>query len=303
LTRRYVATLVADRGSALWLHVVQAPLLGLLMLAAFAPGSLQPAVADSGAASGANSPTVLLALVLAATFVGLANSVREIARERSVLRRERWDGLSVGAYVLSKAIVLGVLTVVECAVMTYIALLRQRGLGRGLVLPEERVEHALVVALSGLAGVALGLLVSAMARNADRILMVVPAIVFAQFALSGAVFSLHMTKGVSDVAYVSSARWGYAAAAATANVDRLTGDWCGGVQPAAGWMSNGASKADAASGVGAGAAVNGCDAARAPKTSTWGEDMAVLGGMTVLGVAGARLALGRVGRRRFSARA
>lgn len=132
------------------------------------------------------------------------------------------------AYVLSKALVLGVITVVECFALTYVALLRQGRPPHGVLLANGELELALVLSLTGLAGMTLGLLISAVARNGDRVLAALPVLLFLQFALSGAALPVTGVPGLDQVSYVSSARWGYSAAAGTVRLDELLADGCNG---------------------------------------------------------------------------
>ena len=278
LVRRYSALIAADRRNTLLL-MAQAPILGLLMLAAFGTDNLKPGT--TGAAT--NSTTVLLALILAASYLGASNAIREIVKERPILVRERSVGLGVRAYVFSKTLVLGAMTVVEAFVLTYLALLRQGGPDRGVLLHNGRLEIALVVSLTGLAAMSLGLLVSALASNADKVLTILPVILFAQFVLSGSAFPVRGTPGLDQIAYLSGARWGYSAAAATTHLDSLLTDGCNGAQAAA-----------AAPGGGMGMVA--CDPAHAPTVRAWSEDMGLLGGLVVVSIAGACLSVRRVGR-------
>jgi len=278
LIRRYCALISADRRNTLLL-LAQAPILGLLMLGSFGDGNLKPGTA----AAAENAPTVLLSLILAASYLGASNAIREIVKERPILVRERSVGLSVWAYVLSKTLVLGAITVVESFVLTYIALLRQGGLSHGVLIHNGRIEIALVVGLTGLTAMALGLFVSALAGNADKVLTILPIILFAQFVLSGSAFPVRGTPGLDQVAYASGARWGYSAAASTAGLDSLLGDGC-----------NGATQMGTIPGGGMGM-VN-CDPSHAPTVMAWSRDMALLGALSVVCLAGAGLAVRRVGR-------
>lgn len=221
LTRRYSALIIADKRSTL-LNFAQAPVLGLLLLAIFGADTLKPGTS----AAAANSPTILLVLTLAAGYLGLSSAIREIAKERPVLTRERANGLSARSYVLSKALLLAMITIIQCFVLTYIALLRQNNLNRGVALPNGELELALVLSLVGLTAMALGLLISALARHADKVLAAVPAVLFIQFALSGAVFPVAGTPGLDHLSYLSAARWGYSAAADTAHLTpQATAAW------------------------------------------------------------------------------
>jgi ABC-type multidrug transport system ATPase subunit/pSer/pThr/pTyr-binding forkhead associated (FHA) protein len=276
LIRRYIALISADKRNTLMLFA-QAPVLGLLMLAAFGKDNL---VAGTTGAAG-NSTTVLLALTLAASYLGAANSIREIVKERPILTRERSVGQSTTAYILSKALILGVITVVESFVLTYLALLRQGGPKHGAVFLNYRLEVAIAVSLAGLSAMALGLLVSAMSSNADKVMTILPVILFAQFVLSGSAFPVRGTAGLDQISYLSSARWGYSAAASTVNLDMLLGDGCNSQKSPTGAVM-----------------LSQCDPAHAPTKSAWIQDAGYLGGLTVLELIGSGLAVRPIGRPR-----
>ncbi len=192
-------------------------------------------------------------------------------------------GLGVRAYVFSKTLVLGAMTIVEAFVLTYLALLRQGGPEHGVVLSDGRLEIALVVSLTGFSAMTLGLLVSALASNADKVLTILPVILFAQFILSGSAFPVRGTPGLDELAYLSGARWGYSASASTVHLDALIGDGCNG--------------AHASSTVpGGGMGMVSCDPAHGPTAQAWGQDMGLLAGLSALSLTGACLAVRRVGR-------
>jgi len=276
LMRRYLALISADKRNTLLLFA-QAPVLGLLMLAAFGKDNLVPGT--PGAAS--NSTTVLLALTLAASYLGASNSIREIVKERPILTRERSVGQSATAYILSKALILGLITVAESFVLTYLALLRQGGPAHGVVFVDFRLEIAIAVSLAGLSAMALGLMVSALSSNADKVMTILPIILFAQFVLSGSAFPVRGTAGLDQISYLSSARWGYSAAASTVNLDKLVGDGCNGQKTPTGSVM-----------------LSLCDPAHAPKESAWVQDVGYLGGLTVLELIGAGIAVRPIGRPR-----
>ena len=66
--------------------------------------------------------SVLLILIIGACFIGAANSVRELVKERSIYERERAAGLSSGTYLFSKLIVLGVISGVQAVVLVVLGL-------------------------------------------------------------------------------------------------------------------------------------------------------------------------------------
>lgn len=221
LTARYVEVLAADRRN-LALLLAQAPVLGVLMLAALPPGELAaPAATEVRLVSTAG--LVLFVLLVGATWLGANNAVREIARELPVLRRERAIGVSLSAYVTSKALVLGGLTVLQALVLVALAIARQDGPTSGVVLGWGPGELVVVVALAGVAAMALGLLVSAVAGSPVRATSVLPVLLILQLVLSaGPVLPGVVDQPVlRELSYAASAQWGVAAAAATVDLNGL----------------------------------------------------------------------------------
>lgn len=223
LVRRYASVILNDRRNTAML-LLQAPVLGLLMLAVLGRDDLVPGHPGARGAAG----TVLVALTLGSVYLGASNSVREIVKERAIVARELAVGASPLAYVLSKAVVLGALTVVQSLVLVLLGLARQGGPSAGALLPSGRLEIFIVVCLTGISAMALGLLVSALVSNADKALTILPVILFAQFLLTGALFKVDGTPVLSQVSYLTSARWGYSAAASTADLDEIEELGCNG---------------------------------------------------------------------------
>lgn len=221
LTRRYTRVIGGDRRN-LTLLCLQPVVLGLLMLAALPAGELAaPDAGEFRAVSRAG--LVLLVLVLGTTWIGASNAVREIAKELPIVRRERAAGLSSVAYVGSKCVVLGALTATQCTAMALIALARQGSHGSGAVLSSPLVELVVVAVMAGLAGMALGLLISALVATVDRAMTVLPVVLLLQLLLAlGAIFPDVVEKpGLKQASYIAGAQWGLSASASTVDLDRL----------------------------------------------------------------------------------
>ena len=92
LTRRYVRVIASDRGYLTFM-VLLPVILGILV-------ALVPATQGLAGLRGTNpdAGTLLLIMVICACLAGMASSVRELVKERSILNRERAAGLSSGAY-------------------------------------------------------------------------------------------------------------------------------------------------------------------------------------------------------------
>ena len=221
LSARFVAVLAADRRN-LALLALQAPVLGVLMLVALPDNELAfPSPTQVRFVSTAG--LVLFVVLLGGTWLGANNAIREIARERTLFERERAAGLSVSAYVASKALVLGTLTAVQAAMLVAIATARQGGPEDAVVLGLPTGELMVVVAVAGVASMALALLVSAVVGSPDRATTLLPIVLILQFVLSaGGVLPEIVDKPVlREVSALASAQWGFAAAASTADLNEL----------------------------------------------------------------------------------
>jgi hypothetical protein len=220
LVRRYVRVIASDRRNASLL-VLQPLILGLLMLAALPAHELAaPAAGDVRAVSRAG--LVLLVVLLGATWIGASNAVREIVRELPIVQRERAAGVGVVPYIASKVFVLGTLTVVQCAVMALLALAREGSHDQGSLLSSPLPEIVIAAILAGICGMALGLLISALASTADQAMTVLPVVLLLELLLAmGGLFPDVVNKpGLKQLSYAASTQWAFAAAASSDDLGR-----------------------------------------------------------------------------------
>jgi ABC-type multidrug transport system ATPase subunit len=239
LIRRYLSVLRGDRGFLLAL-ALQAPIFGVLFALMFTFNAFLPAEA-------LNASVLVWLIVVGATWLGTSNAIREIVKEQPIYRRERAIGLSAGAYVLSKVVVLGVVTAIQAVILVPIALISQRipaepptedqvaffmalGMSQaqaeapiartGIVLQSQVLELVIVAVLIGIASMAAGLLISAIAGTVDRASTVLPIILVTQIIVSAPMFTVPGFV-LKTAGYLFSAQWGMAAAASTLDLHKL----------------------------------------------------------------------------------
>jgi hypothetical protein len=218
LLRRQVALLRSDRRH-LALLLLQGPLLGLLLWLVLKADSL--ALVPGTTANTPASETVAMFVALSATWLGASNAVREIVKERHILRREVDAGLAPSAYVAAKAIVLGALTMLQTTILASIACSAQHP-PTGGALGSGRLELAVAGALVGLAATALGLLLSATVTSPDKALALLPMTLVTELALAGGWAASLTTPGLEVLRDLTGARWGVEAIGATVAEDRAT---------------------------------------------------------------------------------
>ena len=172
-----------------------------------------PARAPNGSAE-----TTLLFLVIIAAFTGGFSSVRELIKERDMYRRERTAGLSAGAYLLSKVVVLGLIAFVQAALLVVIGLAFKPLPSHGALLT-PLIELMLDVFVLTVASMAMGLAVSACVSSQELATMVVVLLSIGQVMLTGALLTL--TSWLRWLSFLAPARWGFAATASTIDFNSI----------------------------------------------------------------------------------
>jgi ABC-type multidrug transport system ATPase subunit len=214
LARRYLAVIAADRNYAVVLTVLPFVLGGLIRAVPAAKGLTGPGNVDA--------QPVLLILVMSACLVGVANAVRELVKERAIYTRERASGLSAGAYLWSKLVILGLISALQAVVMVYIGMLGRKLPPSGSFLTSHPlVELIAAMALLAVASMVLGLLISAVVNSSDKTMPLLVLAVLVEVVLSGGVFAINGITGLEQLSWFSPSRWGFAAIASTADLNHI----------------------------------------------------------------------------------
>ncbi|WP_131745913.1 ATP-binding cassette domain-containing protein [Frankia sp. Cppng1_Ct_nod] len=214
LSRRTLAVVASDK-SYLRLIIAFPFLLGFIPRAI--PGGFT--LLGDGSPN-ADAGTILLVMVLCACFMGMANSVREIVKERAIYRRERAIGLSRTAYIGSKILVLALITTLQAIPFTLIALVG-RTPENSVALGNSLVECLIAVIVVSLASAMLGLVISAMVDNADKTMPLLVLITMAQLVFSGGILPVHGKPGLEQVSMIAPARWGFASLASVGDLNTI----------------------------------------------------------------------------------
>jgi ABC transport system ATP-binding/permease protein len=218
LSRRYLAVVAADRQYALFLAAL--PLV-LSLLARLVPGSSGLSVHAALAAGEFQPSQLLLVLVLGGALMGIAASIRELVKERPVYRRERAIGLSLGAYLASKLLVLGVIAAAQAAVFTVLALLGRTWPDGAVLLGSGFAEVLVAVVAVTVVTMVVGLLISAFIDNADRGMPLLVLVLMLELVVSGGLFPVHGRPVLEQLAWLVPSRWAYAMGASTVDLNGM----------------------------------------------------------------------------------
>lgn len=168
LCERYLEIVFSDRGNT-FLLLLQAPLIAFFVVLTWRD---------------VDRPTDSLYYVLSLTalWFGTFNACREVVKEGPILDREARLGLQPGPYLLSKLLVLALLSFVQCLMLAFLV-------NHSVPLGGPPIFHFAYLWLTSLGGIALGLLISCLMSNSDKavgsvVLVLIPQMLFSEMVLS-----------------------------------------------------------------------------------------------------------------------
>jgi hypothetical protein len=162
-------------------------------------------------------PFFMLALV--SMWFGTSVAAREIVRERAVYKRERMVNLGVVPYVVSKITVLVILLTTQCVLL--LGTLKILHYAHLIFLPGAYggAPQLLLMILTGVVGIALGLLVSAIVKTSETATSLVPLLLIPQILFSGLI---GLPKGPAKVAGAAMpVMWSFDEMKRLSNLDSL----------------------------------------------------------------------------------
>ena len=189
--------------------------------------ALQDFIAPS---SGEDAQKILFIMSFTAVLFGCVNAVREIVKEEPIYRRERSVHLGILPYMFSKIIVLGILCLVQDAILLLIVN-AIAPIAQGGILFPPLLETYITLVLTSFSGLLIGLAVSAIVPTTDRAMSFIPLILIPQVIFSGTVFAFK-NWFTQILAMLFTARWSIAALGSTIGLhsDRLGNDKLMGTQ-------------------------------------------------------------------------
>ncbi|MDI3409364.1 ABC transporter ATP-binding protein/permease [Streptomyces cavernicola] len=225
LIRRYVSVIASDKGF-LALTVILPAVLGAVSLL-IDPDKGLLVNEKVNPVNGLHVPngtatTVLLILAVGACFAGAANSVRELIKERVIYERERATGLSRSAYLMSKVIVLGTVTILQGLMVGAIGFASRELPEEGLILGGSvLLELSLPIMALGFTAMMFGLVISSLVKTAEKTMPLLVMFAIVQVVFTGCLFILHGTVGVNQFSYLMPSRWAVAAAGTTLDFNNI----------------------------------------------------------------------------------
>ncbi|MER5732160.1 FHA domain-containing protein [Streptomyces sp. NPDC002138] len=221
LIRRYTSVIASDKGF-IGLMLILPAVLGVVSTVIPATFGLAPPTPPSN--FNGDAGTIMLILCVGMCFSGAANSVRELIKERVIYERERATGLSRSAYLMSKVIVLGVITAIQGVVICAIGFIPRDLPTEGLLMPPA-VELCLSVTALGFTSMMFGLVISSLVKTAEKTMPLLVMFAIVQVVFTGILFKVYDSVGLEQVAWLMPSRWAIAAAGTTLNLGKLMPPW------------------------------------------------------------------------------
>ncbi|MEV5941719.1 FHA domain-containing protein [Streptomyces sp. NPDC051994] len=219
LMRRYVSVIASDKGF-LALSVALPAVIGSVSVVIPAKFGLAPPTPPSR--FNGDAGTIMLILAVGMCFSGAANSVRELIKERVIYERERATGLSRSAYLMSKVLVLGVITAFQGVILCVIGFSTRKLPAEGLVMPPA-VEMCLVVIALGFTSMMFGLIISALVKTSEKTMPLLVMFAIVQVVFTGILFKVYDSVGLEQFAWLMPSRWAIAGVGTTLDLSHLMG--------------------------------------------------------------------------------
>lgn len=213
LTARYWKLLRRDRMNFIVL-LLQGLLVAGLLWAVARPDTFQPRGAE-------NAQTVLFIMACAAVWLGILNGTKEIVKEQDIYARERRYGLNAAAYVISKLLLLGTVGAFQMGTLLLIIGYQIPFPARGALgaWSPAWLEWFITLELTLVAGLALGLFLSAMSKSVDSATAVMFVLMLIQVMFAGIFFE--DAAWADSLSLVTFSRWGLEGVGTTANLNDL----------------------------------------------------------------------------------
>jgi ABC-type multidrug transport system ATPase subunit/pSer/pThr/pTyr-binding forkhead associated (FHA) protein len=167
--------------------------------------------------TGGDAQKILFIMAFAAVMFGCINGSREIVKEAAIYRRERAVNLGITPYIFSKFAVLSALSLLQAFILVFVVNLKAPFLSpqgdelRGIIFKNNIfLEIYISMALTSVAGLMTGLLISALVPNNDRAMSLVPLPLIPQVIFAGVIFNLDNPNLQVPAAFFP-ARWAMAA--------------------------------------------------------------------------------------------
>ena len=221
LSQRYIKVILADRFYSTLLIAIPIVMGFIANIAAgkygFGPGKIN----RLGFYYNPFAQGTITLLILGSIFIGLATGIQEIVKENLIRKREQSVGIKPISYLLSKALVLGVVVFVQANIFVLIALYNKPLPKSGKFFSNSLLEISCICTLLAICFVSLGLLVSSIMTSVEQTMPALIGLTMLQIILSGAL-PLQAGEVVENLSKFMPSFWATNALSASVDIVQLT---------------------------------------------------------------------------------
>jgi ABC-type multidrug transport system ATPase subunit len=153
---------------------------------------------------------VMFLMAIAAIWFGVSNAAKEIVGELPIYLRERMFNLKINTYILSKLAVLSLIAFIQVLIFVTIIYQNYKNYNTG-EMPEIYLQSfgtsVWFMFYISIAATAMGLLLSSLFDNTERVMTVVPIALMPQIMLAGVISKIEHI-GVELLSFLTLGRWG-----------------------------------------------------------------------------------------------
>ncbi|QQS27582.1 MAG: FHA domain-containing protein [Sphingobacteriales bacterium] len=149
--------------------------------------------------------SVLFLMSISAIWFGTNNAAKEIVGELPVYRRERMFNLKIMPYIFSKVFVLSCFSILQ--VLAFVAIVYV-AVGNNALHLNHYWGYVGVMFYLTFSATLLGLLVSALVNNQEKVMTIIPIVLIPQIILSGVITAIPEETPAEVVSYGMLSRWG-----------------------------------------------------------------------------------------------
>lgn len=172
---------------------------------------------------------VFVAFTLAATWLGLFNTIQEIVKEREMLKKEYMSGLNFKSYIFSKIIIFATLSLYQAITCVSIVYFHLNPRPEEILITNTLFDLIINFFLLSFSTSMIGIFISTLVKDTKTTLILSPLYMMIQMLFSGMFIAfINITERIS---YFVIARYGYEAFATIGNISQY-----GVIAPAAGFL-------------------------------------------------------------------
>ena len=163
--------------------------------------------------------SMMFSLSCSAIWIGLFNSIQEICKERSIVKREYMASMKLPLYILSKFVVQFILAAIQALLLFGVFAVVINDYPEGILFGNFFFEMYITVLLTVLSSMAIGMTISALVKSGDKAMTLAPFVLIVQLLFSGILFKLEGAG--KSISYVTISKWSVAALGSIVNLNDL----------------------------------------------------------------------------------